>query len=100
MGERIQLHNELIRFCPNAYFQPPAGYQLTYPCIIYRRSDANVKRANNQVYGIITGYEMTVIDRNPESKLATDILQHFPMCDIGTVYTVDNLYHTPLSLFY
>lgn len=43
---------------------------------------------------------MTVIDRDPDSQLPQHILGSFAMCEDGTVYVVDGLYHTPITLHY
>ena len=97
---REDLHRLLKVICPNVYFQPPPNVMLSYPCIIYRKSGNDIRRANNAVYLSTTEYSLTVIERDPDSELPNYILQSFNMAEDGTVYVFDNLYHTPITLYY
>lgn len=42
---------------------------MTYPAIVYQRAAANTKHADNQPYNVTDQYEITVIDRDPDSKI-------------------------------
>ena len=103
---RERLHGVLLKLCPNAYFQPPAGFSMKYPCIVYAKAKPDIVRANNQVYGMHTAYTLTVIESDPEDHdedklgLPETIVQSFAMCDWNTQYVADNLYHTSLTLYY
>lgn len=81
------------------YFQPKPGYKLSYPCIIYALSDIDTKFADNVPYLHQRKYTITVIDRNPDSKIPDKIL-HFPRCSFDRPYTVDNLHHWVFTIFY
>lgn len=100
MPSREQLDAELMTFLPNVYFQPPSGFRMTYPCIVYRKTGKMRHFANDFVYKSQQEYTLLVIDRNPDSTVADDIEKHFPSCGINQYYTVDNLHHTSLSLYY
>lgn len=100
MGKRLELHDELLEFLPNAYYQPPSNIQLTYPCIIYNKSGKSSRYGNNNIYIGNQQYNLIVIDRNPDSTVADDIEKHFTHCAITGNYVVDNLNHTSLTLFY
>lgn len=100
MPSRLELHDELLTFLPNVYFQPPEGFQMTYPCIVYSKTNRMRHFADNFVYLSQQEYTITVIDRNPDSEVADNIERHFPSCGINQYYTVDNLNHTNLSLYY
>lgn len=100
MGSRLDLHNELLTFLPNVYFQPPSNIQMIYPCIVYNYSGRNRHFGNDVIYLSQQGYKLTVIERDPDSKVANNIETHFQHCAINQYYTVDNLSHTNLSLYY
>lgn len=100
MGSRIDLHNELGRFNLKLYFQPPSNIQLTYPCIIYSKTDTYRQYGNDSVYLRKQGYKLMVIDKNPDSVIAESIEEHFQYCKVEQHYTVDNLNHTTLQLYY
>lgn len=100
MDKRLDLHSELILYSSNAYFQPPSNVTLQYPCIIYRKSGVDTKRANNKAYVMTTEYQLTVIDKDPDGRIPEELLEHFSMCEMGVPYTFENLYHTPITLYY
>lgn len=100
MGSRIALHNELLKFIPNVYFQPPSNIKMVYPCIVYNKTGKNRHFADNVVYLSQQGYRLMVIESDPDSVIADNIETHFKHCLIDQYYTVDNLNHTTLSLYY
>lgn len=100
MGTRLRLHEELLNFLPNVYFQPPSGFQMVYPCIVYNKSSKAREHANDQIYIQNQEYQVTVIDRNPDSTVADRIESHFEHAVITQYYTVDNLNHVSLNLYY
>lgn len=100
MGSRLELHNELTQFFPNVYFQPPSNIQMTYPCIVYNKTGRNRHFGNDVIYLSQQGYKLMVIEYNPDSDVADRIESHFEYCGIDQYYTVDNLNHTTLSLYY
>lgn len=51
-------------------------------------------------YRFIQGYELIVIDRNPDSPIPQYIVEHFQMAVINTTYVADNLYHTLITLYF
>lgn len=83
----------------NCYFSPPNGAQLKYPCIIYELSNANTQYADNKKYLIDMRYMVTVIDRNPDSKLRDEILL-LPKCSFDRSFTSGNLNHYVFTLFF
>lgn len=100
MGTRLELHDELLKFSKNVYFQPPSNLQMVYPCIVYNVSGVTDTYADNSIYSSNKEYQLTVIDRNPDSTVAERIKNHFQHCRITQFYTVDNLNHTTLNLYY
>lgn len=67
------------------YFQPPENYHMTYPAIVYKRSNIRNKHADNLVYLQTYSYQITVIDANPDSEIVKTVslwpkirhVQHF-----------------------
>lgn len=100
MGSRLELQSELETFLPNVYFQPPEGFQMKYPCIVYSKTGKMRNYASDNVYRSVQEYTILVIDKNPDSEVADSIERHFKHCAINQYYTVDNLNHASLSLYY
>lgn len=100
MALRLDLHNELLGFIPKVYYQPPTNTQMVYPCIVYNKDGKARKFGNDRLYIVQQKYQVTVIELNPDSAVADNIEEHFQHCAIKQNYTVDNLNHTTLSLYY
>jgi hypothetical protein len=100
MPSRLDLHTELLKFMPNVYFQPPSNITMIYPCIVYNKTGKNRHFADDVIYLSQQGYDITVIEKNPDSLVADNIESNFRSCAINQYYTADNLYHTKLSLYY
>ena len=101
MASRLELHE---KFCEilgsrNVYFQPPSSVRLNYPAIIYFRKDIDNRYADNLVYKQDTAYDVTVIDRNPDSKIVVEVSQ-LPTCRFDRHYNADNLNHDVFTLYY
>lgn len=99
-ANRLKLHNELKQFINNVYFQPPESVKMSYPCIVYSRSTDFERQANNRHYVGVEQYDLTIIGHKPDSELAEELREHFPMCSITQHYVADNLQHTKLRLYY
>ena len=102
MGSRLELHEELcdILGTRNAYFQPPTNLKMVYPCIRYNSDGLDAKKANDHLYAYTNRYEGIIIDYDPDSEIHINILSHFPMCNVGSLYIADGLYHFPFTLYY
>jgi len=101
MGNRVALHNILVSLLgtTNVYFQPPASFQLQYPCIVYERSDIHTDFANNLPYKHEKRYEVTVIDSDPDSQIPDD-LSNLPRCTFERAFKADLLNHSVFTLIY
>lgn len=101
MGDRSDLHSILLDVLGTdyVYFQPPTNIQLTYPCIIYKWDRAKTKFADNKNYRLAKGYQITIIDANPDSEIP-DKIAALPMCLFDRFYTADNLNHFVYNLFF
>lgn len=99
--DRVQLQALLegLLGSENVYFQPPVNLQVQYPCIIYKRDNAETAFASNKPYRYTKRYQVMVIDRNPDS-LIPDKVAALPMCTFDRFYTADNLNHDVFNLFF
>lgn len=99
MDQRLKLHEELKQFCPNVYFQPPDNITMTYPAIVYERGTASTKHAGNKPYNVTDSYEITIIDRDPDSGIRTKVAFMESARHIR-FFKFDGLNHDVYSLFY
>ena len=101
MGQRVDLHELLVAALGsrNVYFQPPEGFKLVYPCIVYTREKIDSYFATNKPYMHYNRYSITVIDRDPESEIPRKIAE-FPMCVHDRYFALDNLHHDVFTLYY
>ena len=99
MNRREELQCLLEHFTDNVYFQPPTNLNIKYPAIIYSRRDVEKDRANNKTYRLKTSYNITVIDRNPDSCIAQHLLE-LDYCEFDRQFVSDGLNHIILTLYY
>lgn len=99
---RQTLHNELVKFLgsSNVYFQPPESVKMQYPCIVYNRSSGDTLFADDLPYRFTQSYEVTIIDKNPDSGLPQRLATTFPMIRFNRHYTAENLNHDTFILYY
>lgn len=81
----------------NVYFQPSSNIQLRYPAIVYSRRTLKPIFANNKVYITLPEYEVTVIDKNPDSEYVAGVSQ-LPGCIHERHFKADNLNHDVFRL--
>lgn len=99
MNNRIDFRNFLETFCKNLYFQPPANIQMKYPAIVYKINSVDTNHANNKPYTSFVSYQLTVIDKDPDSVIFRELLKA-PMCVFNRSYTSDNLNHFIFTIYY
>lgn len=102
MDRRLKLQEDLEKIpgVRKVYFQPPASVRMVYPCIRYNRGRPRTHRADDSVYRFTQAYDLMVITPDPDSPIPQYIVEHFQMAEIGPTYSADNLYHTPITLYY
>lgn len=101
MDRRLDLH-QILKDIPEvvgAYFQPDQNVTMTYPAIVYQRSESNVNHADNLKYWRKKRYSVTVIDRNPESTIV-DAVEELPYTQFDRFFIVDGLNHTVFQTFF
>ena len=107
MDKRLELHEILCGVVnitePNGdrhtYFQPPESVKIKYPGIVYSRKNIDSLHASDGVYVQFLGYEIVVIDEDPDSELVARVSK-LPKCSFDRHYTKDNLNHDVFTLYY
>lgn len=101
MSRRLELHQILVDLLGsgNVYFQPPASVQMKYPCIVYGRIGLESKYANNILYIHKKRYQVTVVDKNPDSIIPGKVL-NLPLCKFDRHYNADSLNHDVYTLYF
>lgn len=95
----LQALLEAIIGSKNVYFQPPASVSMRYPAIVYSRKSIDNIFSGNRVYKQDVAYEITVLDRNPDSDIVMRV-SRLPKCSFDRHYAADNLYHDVFTLYY
>lgn len=96
---RLELHEILRSIAPNVYFQPPSNVIMKYPCIVYNRDDADIAYADNSPYRSYKRYQITVIDRSPDSLLP-DKVGALPLTSFENFFVADDLNHDVYKLYF
>lgn len=101
MAPRLQLQALLegVLGSQNVYFQPPSNVSMQYPCIVYAHDSTKTEFAGNHPYSRTKRYQVTVIDRNPDTIIPDDIAQ-LPLSNLNRVFTADNLHHYVFNLYF
>lgn len=82
-----------------AYFQPPENLEITYPCIVYERDYRKTEFAGNKPYSSTKRYQVTIIDRKPDSPIA-DRVAALPMSSFSRAFKSDGLNHDIYTLYF
>lgn len=81
------------------YFQPPSSTRMIYPCIVYERVSASTKYADNNPYSFDLAYQLTLIDKNPDTILVNEIAR-LPKCRFDRHFVADNLNHEVFVIYF
>lgn len=113
MGSRLELQEKLKQFVGNGnvYFEPPEGYKMSFPCIVYKLSGADVLRANDTIHRFVKRYSVTYISTDvdegeswrPSAKeggLIENFLRTFEHSSFERPFKSDNKMHFVFSLYY
>ena len=99
MASRLELHSLLKTLMENVYYQSPVNTVMTYPAIRYSRTDVDMIYADNNPYHNTNGYEIIVIDKQPDNSVI-DTLLNMPMCKFDRHYVSDGLNHDVFKLYW
>lgn len=102
MGSRLDLHSKLEELLEskNVYYQPPSSIKMTYPAIVYSKTNIQSKFANNRTYLNDRCYELVVISNRSDLPVIDKILSEFSHISYSRHYIADNLHHDVLTLYY
>lgn len=101
MADRLELQ-EILRNVLGSqyvYFQPPNNLEMQYPCIVYRWDRAATKFADNKRYKGMRGYQVTVLDKDPDSEIPEQIAE-LPMSLFDRTFVSDKVYHFVYNIFF
>lgn len=96
---RLNLQELFETLTPYVYFQPPDNLQIQYPCIVYQRYIATTEFADNIPYKYNQRYQVTVIDRDPDSDIPNKVAG-LPKCIKNRFFVVGNLNHDVFNMYY
>ena len=101
MASRLKLQTMLEELLGsrNVYFQPPSSVKMSYPAIVYSRKLIDNEHADNTVYKQSFAYDLTIIDKNPDSDISMKISK-LPKCRFDRHYVSDNLNHYIFTLYF
>ena len=80
MGEKVKV-----------YFQPPENIKLSYPCVVFDRTNALTDYADNNPYRVTKRYTVTLISKTADNEELLDKLLLFPMCTYDRQFINDNI---------
>lgn len=72
---------------------------MVYPCVVYALDYASTDYANNDPYRYNKRYQVTYIDRDPDSAVP-DRLARLRMSRFKATYASNNLNHTVFTIFF
>jgi hypothetical protein len=101
MAPRVDLQAllEEVLGSDRVYFQPPNNVVLSYPCIVYKRDSARTKFADNDPYLRYKRYQVTVMDKDPDSAIP-DKVAALPRCLFDRFFTAGQLNHDVFNIFF
>lgn len=101
MARRLDLQTlfEELLGSENVYFQPPPDLKMSYPAIVYGRDSVDTKYANNFPYKRKKRYQVTIIDRNPDSVIP-DKVGELPFASFVRTFATEGLNHDVYNIFW
>lgn len=106
LNNRLTVHQTLCNILGCAsigeecrcHFQPGSNVRLIYPAIVYRLYDIPANYADNMPYVITGTYQLTLIDRNPESEYV-ELIAALPKASFVRFYIADGLNHWIYNIY-
>ena len=101
MGTRLEFQAllEALQEGVSVYFQPPTNVQMSYPAIVFNRDYRKVDFADNAPYFQTIRYQVTVIDKDPDSAIP-NLVGALPMTTYVRHYTTASLNHDIYSVYF
>jgi hypothetical protein len=82
------------------YFQPPENLKLSYPCIVYERSNALTSYADNNPYRKTKRYAVTLMSKTADNDQYLDKLLDLPMCTFDREFKNDGIVHSVFNIYF
>lgn len=82
------------------YYQPPENLKLSYPCIVYERSNALSNYADNIPYRKTKRYAVTLISKTADNDQYVDQLLDLPMCTFDREFKTNGLVHSVFNIYF
>lgn len=101
MATRLDLQTtlETLLGSDKVYFQPPPDFMMSYPCIVYNRSNIRSSHGDNRPYKLENEYTITVIDPNPDSLIPMKVAQ-MARCVFDRHFVSDQLNHDVFNILF
>jgi hypothetical protein len=101
MGTRLELQVvlEALQDGVAVYFQPPENSGMSYPAIVYNRDFQYAAYADSALYSRKTRYQVTVIDKDPDSPIP-DLVAALPLTRMVRHFTTANLNHDIYDVYF
>lgn len=99
--KRLTFHQKLKDFLKikNVYFQPPESFKMAYPCAVYMISGDSTRFANNRLYYDKVLYQVSIIDRDPDSALFHK-MRRFRYSRFVRHFVASNLHNWIFNVYY
>lgn len=81
----------------NVFSQPPTI--LPDPCIKFQRDASWVRHADNVNYLVLKRYQITVLDRNSDSRIP-DLVEALPECSFDRWYAANGVNHWVYNIYF
>ena len=73
---------------------------MVYPCIVYKRDEADSKFANNSLYLYKQRYQVTLMTLDPDASALFQAILLLPLTSFDRSFAVDNLNHDVFNLYF
>lgn len=83
----------------NVYFQPPNNVTIQYPCVVYERDNAYLESADNVAYRWKQRYQVTYIDRSPDSDMIKKLAE-LPLSSFSRHFATSGLNHDVFVIYH
>lgn len=101
LNRRVELQSllEELLGSRSVYFQPPENVKMKYPAIVYELDLIRADHADNRPYILRDRYQVTVIDRDPESDIPSKVAE-LPKCSFSNAFASEGLNHYIFALYF
>lgn len=82
------------------YYQPPENLKITYPCIVFERTNALQSFADNNPYRITKRYTITLMTKTADNDQYLDQLLNLPMCTFDREFKNDGIVHDVFNIYF